>query len=156
METFSALPTICTGNSPVTTKASDTELWCFLWSAPEYTVEKAFVRLVIRHATTPIMTSLWYSTYKAPSDPSKSGYSFISILITNNGSTMVVLASGHKVRCILWVQRGCGGGGGGWGWWWGEHIWQRDWCLCWLKFFVLNIFCEEYLQSRLCLMLESC
>ena len=40
METFSALLAICTGNSPVPrwiphTKASDAELWCFLWSASE-------------------------------------------------------------------------------------------------------------------------
>ena len=34
METFSALLAICVGNSPVT-KASDAELWCFLWSPPE-------------------------------------------------------------------------------------------------------------------------
>ena len=45
METFSALLAICAGNSLVTsefpthTKASDTELWCFLWSAPEWTIE---------------------------------------------------------------------------------------------------------------------
>ena len=43
MERFSALLAICAGNSPVPagprgiprTKASDEELWCFLWSAPE-------------------------------------------------------------------------------------------------------------------------
>ena len=44
METFSALLAICAGNSPVTgefpsQKASDAELWYFLWSAPEWTVE---------------------------------------------------------------------------------------------------------------------
>ena len=42
METFSALLALCVGNSPVTgeslTKASDAELWCFLWSVPEQTV----------------------------------------------------------------------------------------------------------------------
>ena len=39
METFSALMVFCAGNSPLTcdqwiphTKASDSELWCFLWS----------------------------------------------------------------------------------------------------------------------------
>ena len=34
METFSALLALCAGNSPVIppTKASDAELWCFLWS----------------------------------------------------------------------------------------------------------------------------
>ena len=41
MEIFSALLALCAGNSPVTgelgprRKASDAELWCFLWSAPE-------------------------------------------------------------------------------------------------------------------------
>ena len=39
VETFSALLVICAGNSPVPgefpAKASDAELWCFLWSAPE-------------------------------------------------------------------------------------------------------------------------
>ena len=40
METFSAILAICEGNSLVTsefphTKASDPELWCFLWSAHE-------------------------------------------------------------------------------------------------------------------------
>ena len=39
------------------TKASDAELWCFLWSASEYTVEKIIVRLVIWDAFAPIMTS---------------------------------------------------------------------------------------------------
>ena len=32
METFPALVALCAGKSPVT-KASDAELWCFLWSA---------------------------------------------------------------------------------------------------------------------------
>ena len=41
METFSALLAFCAGNSPVTGEfpaqrpVIDTELWCFLWSAPE-------------------------------------------------------------------------------------------------------------------------
>ena len=40
METFSTLLALCAGNSPVTgEKASDAEFWCFLWSAPEQTVE---------------------------------------------------------------------------------------------------------------------
>ena len=38
------------------TKASDTELWCFLWSAPEWTFESTFVRLVIWDAIAPIMS----------------------------------------------------------------------------------------------------
>ena len=49
--------------SPVTgpfplTKASDAELWCFLWSAPEQTVEEPIETLVIWDAIALIMTSL--------------------------------------------------------------------------------------------------
>ena len=40
------------------TKASDAELWCFLWSAHEWTIEKTIVRLVIWDAIVLIMTSL--------------------------------------------------------------------------------------------------
>ena len=47
------------------TKAS--ELWCFLWSAPEQTVEQTIERQVIWDVIAPIMTSLWYeSTTKPP------------------------------------------------------------------------------------------
>ena len=40
METFFALLALCVGNSPVTSefptqRASDAELWCFLWSADD-------------------------------------------------------------------------------------------------------------------------
>ena len=45
------------GELPLT-KASDTELWCFLWSAPERTIEQAIETPVIRDAITLIMTSL--------------------------------------------------------------------------------------------------
>ena len=65
METFSALLALCAGNSPVTgekkiplTKASDAELWCFLWSAPEQTAEQTLETLVIWDAIALIMTSL--------------------------------------------------------------------------------------------------
>ena len=46
--------------SPVNsrTKASDAELWCFLWSAPEPTVEQAIEAPVIWDASGLIMTSL--------------------------------------------------------------------------------------------------
>ena len=40
------------------TKASDAELWCFLWSAPEQTVEQTIETLAIWDAITLIMTSL--------------------------------------------------------------------------------------------------
>ena len=63
METFTALLAICVGNSPVPgesprTKAGDAELWCFLWPASEYAIEKTIVRLVIWDAIAPIMTPL--------------------------------------------------------------------------------------------------
>ena len=41
------------------TKASDTELWCFRWSAPEQTVELTIEALVIGDAIVPFMTSLY-------------------------------------------------------------------------------------------------
>ena len=50
-----------------------------------------------------------------------------------------VPASGHQVRCIAWVQMGTFNTEIGF--------------LCGLKFFALNIFCGEYLQSSLHLML---
>ena len=45
-------------------KASGVELWRFLWSAPEQTIEQAIETLVIRDAMALIMTSLqwWYAT----------------------------------------------------------------------------------------------
>ena len=42
------------------TKASDAELWCFLLSAPEQTVEWTIETLIVWDATTLIMTSLWW------------------------------------------------------------------------------------------------
>ena len=63
METFFALLAFCAGNSPVTgefptKKASDAELWCFLWSAPAPTDEQTMETPVIWDATALIMTSL--------------------------------------------------------------------------------------------------
>ena len=46
---------------------------------------------------------------------------------------MIVPASGHQVRCIPWVQMGTFN--------------KEIGFLCGLKFFALNIFCGEYLQS---------
>ena len=40
------------------TKASDAELWCFIWSAPEQTFEQTIGTPVIWDAIVPIMTSL--------------------------------------------------------------------------------------------------
>ena len=41
-----------------TTKTNDAELWCFLWSVSEQTVELTIETLVIWDAIAPIMTSL--------------------------------------------------------------------------------------------------
>ena len=58
MKTISALLALCEGNPPATAKASDAELWCFLWSAPEQTVEQTTGTPVIWDAIVLIMTSL--------------------------------------------------------------------------------------------------
>ena len=56
METFSALLAICVGNSPGTrTKASDAELWCFLSSASELTVEASDLRRYRAHYDVSVM-----------------------------------------------------------------------------------------------------
>ena len=53
---------------------------------------------------------------------------------------MIVPAPGHQVHCIPWMQMG---------------TFNKEIAfLCGLKFFALNIFCGEYLQSSLHLMLQ--
>ena len=54
--------------------------------------------------------------------------------------TMIVPASGHQVRCIPWVQM--------------DTFNKEIGFLCGLKCFALNIFCGEYLQSSLHLLLQ--
>ena len=61
METFSALLALCEGIQPVSiplTKASDAELWWFLWAAPEQTFEQTIEKPVIWDAMVRSMTSL--------------------------------------------------------------------------------------------------
>ena len=60
MEIFSALLALCEGSPPVVslTKASDAELWCFLWCVPELTAEQTVEMLVIWDAMALIVTSL--------------------------------------------------------------------------------------------------
>ena len=63
METFSVLLALFCGEFAdhlwiSRTKSSDAELWCFLWSAPEPTVEHTMATPVIWEAITLIMTSL--------------------------------------------------------------------------------------------------
>ena len=68
IETCSALLVLCEGNPPVEstsnrciplTKSSDAEL-CFLWFAPEQTIEQTIKTQVIWDAIALIMTSLWW------------------------------------------------------------------------------------------------
>ena len=54
----------------------------------------------------------------------------------------MVLATGHQVRCILWVQVAIFN--------------KRIGFLGELKLFALYMFCEEYLQLSLCLMMQIC
>ena len=54
------------------TKASGAELWCFLWSTPEWTVEQTIMELVIWDAIAPIMTSQQYRSCRKPLSPSVS------------------------------------------------------------------------------------
>ena len=62
METFSVLLAVCAGNLPVTgillTKASDAELWGFLWSAPEQTAKQTIWTPVVWNASALILASL--------------------------------------------------------------------------------------------------
>ena len=56
METFSAF--MAPALKDPLTKASDAELWCFLWSTPEQTDEQTIETPVIWDAIVLIMTSL--------------------------------------------------------------------------------------------------
>ena len=63
METFSVLLVLCEGNPPANlciplTKASDAELCCILWSAPEQTVEQTIEATGVWDAIALVMTSL--------------------------------------------------------------------------------------------------
>ena len=73
------------------TITSDAELWCFLWSAPELTIELTIMRLVIWDAIVPIMTSQsWVTVVRKYSGQSyavidlDNGFSFIQ----NRGITI--------------------------------------------------------------------
>ena len=73
------------------TLTSDAELWCFLWSAPELTIELTIMRLVIWDAIVPIMTSQsWVTVVRKYSGQSyvvidlDNGFSFIQ----NRGITI--------------------------------------------------------------------
>ena len=59
MDTFSVLLAICVGNLPVT-KAGDTELWCFLWSAPWINGEAGDLRRNRAHYDVTVMILHWH------------------------------------------------------------------------------------------------
>ena len=63
------------------TKASNAELWCFLWSASEQRVEWTIVRPVIWDATAHIITLLeWSTIYMDVNEPAgDNGANFISV-----------------------------------------------------------------------------
>ena len=62
------------------TKASDTELWCVLWSTPEQMVEQTMELPMILDAMTLIATSLQCHSYPSPSN--ETAYSLsVSLLI---------------------------------------------------------------------------
>ena len=70
-----------------------------------------------------------------------SGVPFVRIGRKYGPVTMIVPASSHQVRCILWVQMG---------------TFNKEFgFLCGLKFFALHICCREYLKSSLHLMLQT-
>ena len=82
-------------------------------------------------------------TFKITAFPRASKFTAESLIqhIAEYGPvTMIVPASGHQVRCIPWVEIGTFN--------------KEIGFLCGLKFFALNIFCGEYLQSSLHLMLQ--
>ena len=63
MAFFFRVTDFCEGNPVVTggfplTKASEAELWCFIWSAPEQAAKQTLETLVIWDAISLIVTSL--------------------------------------------------------------------------------------------------
>ena len=71
MEMFSALLALCAGNTPVArwiplTKASDAELWCFLWFVPEQRIKHGTFENVIPFITW--MHGFWCKTVLVASD----------------------------------------------------------------------------------------
>ena len=83
-------------------KASEAGLWCFLWSAPEQTVEQTFETPVILDATALIMTSQIYT-----------------VAIMKSTVTMKVFAKNYPLN-MSETSPGYNhqySGGGCWGWW---------------------------------------
>ena len=96
------------------TKASDAELWCFLWSASEPTVEKTMETPVIWDTIALIMTSLWlvaswcheatsyYLTQAGPISPRS------NLLKLHPDSFDIILWTIHISQSnITWRHNGC-------------------------------------------------
>ena len=98
------------------TKASDAELWCFLWSALEPTVEQTMETLVIWNAIMIIMTSLYLTSVASnmcaiPKNP-------IDIVLTHWGrathicfSKLAIIGSDNGLspgrrQAIIWTNAG--------------------------------------------------
>ena len=92
------------------TKASDAELWYFLWSAFEQTVEQTIETPVIRDAIEPIKTSPWWnSIYLQPPPPH-----YIYLLMAMAVATQVifpkiilhsnVLSNSHVCSICCWMN----------------------------------------------------
>ena len=116
IETFSASLTFGGGGGGEFTghrwiplaKASEAGLWCFLWSAPEQTVEQTFETPVILDATALIMTSQIYT-----------------VAIMKSTVTMKVFAKNYPLN-MSETSPGYNhqySGGGCWGWWVGVGWW---------------------------------
>ena len=61
------------------TKTGDADIWCFLWSAPEQTVEQTIDMLVIWDAIALIMMSLQWRMSHGPPTSVKYGVAFVHL-----------------------------------------------------------------------------
>ena len=94
------------------TKASDAELWCFLLSTPEWTVEYTIVRLVIWDAIALFMPSLWYdmtryNNIRFGAVIKRPGFSIITTrhhIHRIKGEVWGVFCEYKVTNCLLWVQ----------------------------------------------------
>ena len=90
-ETISASLALCAGNPPVTggiplKKASEVELWGFLWSGPEQTVEQTMETSVIWDVIALIVTSLQRQAHNCPSTIKQPRRIYVNISIASKGN----------------------------------------------------------------------
>ena len=78
------------------TKASDAELWCFLWSAPEPTVEQTMETPVIWDVIALITTSLWWMKY--------SPLATLEVFILRNNLTLKKRRSKFSIEIPCWIS----------------------------------------------------